>query len=240
MADHFLLEDAGISQQRFFDIAFTADGNAWLAADDGLRRFDGFVWDVFGTNSGLPSSFTRAVCVDRQNRLWVGSDAGAGIWDFQTHKYNPHGSRNGLANANVREIDQDPDGTLWFSCDQWPETTAKLGGLSCWDSTGRWQTFRETNGLPMDYVIGYFRDSTGRQFALTPHGWSQRQGENWGLPVNPGYDAEDCVLQMAEAQDGTLFAQGEHTLLTLTDGRWRNHPAGRGWCAPRAAAKWWP
>ena len=29
---------------------------------------------------------------------------------------------------------------------------------------------------------------------------------------------------MAEARDGTLFAQGEHTLLTLTNGRWQNHP----------------
>ena len=219
-------KDAGISQQRIFDIAFTADGNAWLAADDGLHRFDGFVWNVFGTNSGLPSSFTRAVCVDKQNRLWVGSDAGAGIWDFQTHQYNPHGSRNGLANSNVREIDQDPDGTLWFSCDQWPETTARPGGLSCWDSAGRWQTFRQTNGLPMDYVIGYFRDSTDRQFALTRQGWAQRQGENWGLPANPGYDTEDCVLQMAEAQDGTLFAQGEQALLILKNGRWQNHPDG--------------
>ena len=217
-------KDAGLSQQRIFDIAFTADGNAWLAADDGLHRFDGFVWDWFGTNSGLPSSFTRAVCVDKQNRLWVGSDAGAGVWDFQTRKYNPHGSQAGLANANVREIDQDPDDTLWFACDQWPEATAKPGGLSGWDRTSQWQTFRETNGLPMDYVIGYFRDSTGRQFAFTRHGWSQRQGENWGLPVNPGYDAEDLVLQMAEARDGTLFAQGDKTLLTLIDGRWQNHP----------------
>jgi signal transduction histidine kinase len=217
-------KDAGILQQRIFDIAFTADGNAWLAADDGLHRFDGFAWDVFDTNSGLPSAFTRAVCVDKQNRLWVGSDAGAGVWNFQTQKYVPHGSPAGLANANVREIDQDPDGTLWFSCDQWPETTAKPGGLSGLDNAGRWQTFRETNGLPMDYVIGYFRDSTGRQFALTRQGWSQRQGENWGPPANPGYDAEKCVLQMAEARDGTLFAQGEKTLLTLTDGRWQNHP----------------
>ena len=218
-------KDAGISQQRFFDIAFTPDGTVWLAADDGLRRFDGFTWELFGTNNGLPNSFTRAVCVDKQNRLWVGSDAGAGVWDFQTQKYDPHGSQAGLANANVREIDQDPDGTLWFSCDQWPETTAKPGGLtSLKPASGEWETFHQTNGLPMDYVIGYFRDSAGRQFALTRHGWAQRQDGKWGRPVNPGHDAEDCVLQMAEARDGTLFASGEKTLLTLTDGRWRNHP----------------
>jgi signal transduction histidine kinase/CheY-like chemotaxis protein len=219
-------KDAGLSQQRIFDIAFTPDGNVWLAADDGLHRFDGFAWNVFGTNNGLPSSFTRAVCADKQGRLWVGSDAGAGVWDLQQQKYDPCGSQTGLANANVREIDQDPDGTLWFSCDQWPETTAKPGGLSRLKTgtPGQWETFHQTNGLPMNYVIGYFRDSTGRQFAMTPHGWGQRQGEKWGPPANPGYAAEDCVLQMAEARDGTLFAQGERTLLTLTDGRWQSHP----------------
>jgi len=220
--------DAGFSQQRIFDIAFTSDGDAWLAADDGLHRFDGFTWNLFGKNNGLPSSFTRAVCVDQQNRLWVGSDAGAGVWDVKQQKYDPLGSLTGMANDNVREIDQDPDGSLWFACDQWPETTAKPGGLSCLKpGSGQWETFRQTNGLPMDYVIGYFRDSSGRQFALTPHGWSQRQGEKWGPPANPGYAAEECVLQMAEARDGTLFAQGEKTLLTLTQGRWQSHPESR-------------
>ncbi len=219
-------KEAGLAQHRVFDIAFAADGDVWLAADDGLRGFDGFVWNSYGTNNGLPSSFARAVCMDKQNRLWLGTDAGAGVWDFKRQKYDPLGTTGGLANENVREIDQDPDGTLWFSCDQWPETTVRPGGL-----TGlmagvpvRWQTFRQTNGLPMDYVIGYFRDTTGRQFALTPHGWSQRQGERWGPPVNPGYEAEDCVLQMAEGRDGTLFAQGEHTLLTQTNGQWQSHP----------------
>ena len=221
-------KDTDLAHQRFFDIAFTPDGTAWLAADDGLRRFDGFAWQLFGTNSGLPSSFTRAVCLDQRGQLWVGSDAGAGTWNYQRQKYDPHGSPTGLANGNVREIDQNPDGTLWFSCDLWPETTAKLGGLSCLNpGSGEWTTFHQTNGLPMDYVIGYFRDSTGRQFALTPHGWAQWQDGKWAPPANPGYEAEDCVLQMAEARDGTLFAQGEHTLLTLTDGQWQRHRESR-------------
>ncbi len=217
-------KENGLSQQRVFDIAFAQNGDVWLAADSGLHRFDGFAWERFGTNNGLPSSFLRAVCMDPTGRLWLGSDAGAGEWNHKLHKYDTHGSQSGLANANVREIDEDPDGTFWYSCDQWPETTGKPGGLTCYQpQSGKWQTFRQTNGLPMDYVIGYFRDSRGRQFAMSPHGWAQRQGQDWKPPVDPGYQAEDCVLQMAEARDGTLFAQGEHKLLTLTDGRWQEH-----------------
>jgi signal transduction histidine kinase len=222
-------DEAGVSQQRIFDIDFTPDGTVWLASDGGLLRYDGFTWSWLGTNCGLPSSFVRSVCLDGSGRLWVGSDAGAGIWDYNRRKYETMGSETGLPNANVREITEDPDGTLWYACDQWPETTGKPGGLGCLKPGPpiRWQTFQQVDGLPMDYVIGYFRDSTGRQFALTPHGWSQRQGDQWGPPANPGYQAEDCVLQMAEARDGTLFAQGENTLLTLTDGRWQSHPDSR-------------
>ncbi len=213
--------DAGLTRQRVFDIAFTPDGTAWVAAEDGLRRYDGFEWERFGANANLPSTFARAVGVTAKGELWVGSDAGAGVFDGQRLKYDPRGSPTGLANSNVREIDADPDGTMWFSCDQWPDPSTPPGGLTCLKN-GRWQTFTRTNGIPMNYVIGYFRDSTGRQFSLTPHGWAQRQGEQWGPPANPGYEVEDCILQMAEGGDGTLFAQGEHQLLVLKDGQWQS------------------
>jgi len=142
---------------------FEPDGTVWLAADNGLHRFDGFTWKHFGTNDGLPSVFVRAVMVTQRGQLWVGTDKGAGIFDAARLKVDPAGSDSGLANSNIREIDEDPDGTIWFSCDQWPDSNIKPGGLSCLKD-GRWQTFTHTNGLPMDYVIGYFRDSTGGNF----------------------------------------------------------------------------
>ena len=129
--------DAGLTRQRVFDIAFTPDGTAWVAAEDGLRRFDGFEWERFGTNAGLPSTFMRAVGVTAKGELWVGSDAGVGVFDGQRLKYDPRGSLTGLANSSVREIDVDPDGTVWFSCDQWPDPSTPPGGLTCL-TNGRW------------------------------------------------------------------------------------------------------
>jgi signal transduction histidine kinase len=221
-------DDAGLAQQRVFDIAFARDGIVWLAADDGLHQFDGFQWKRFGTNEGLPSVFVRAVKIDQRDRLWVGTDKGAGIFDPVALKFDFQGSKAGLANQNVREIDQDPDGTLWFSCDQWPDNNAKPGGLSRFQN-GSWQTFRQADGLPMDYVIGYFRDSTGRQFAMTPQGWAQRIGEGrWGPPADPGHEALTRVLHMAESANGTLFAQGESAELILAEGKWNVHSGGFG------------
>jgi signal transduction histidine kinase/BarA-like signal transduction histidine kinase len=212
--------EAGLGAQRVFDIAFESDGTAWLAAADGLRRFDGFTWERFDTNSSLPSTFARAVEVTRAGELWVGSDAGAGVFDARQRRYDPRGAQTGLANTNVRQIVEDAGGTLWFSCDQWPETSVRSGGLSQLRS-GVWKTFGRADGIPMDYVIGYFRDSQARQFALTPQGWAQWQGDKWGTPSNRGYEQEGCVLHMAEAGDGTLFAQGERLLLALRNNKWQ-------------------
>ncbi len=213
----------GFGAQRVFDIAFEPDGTAWFAAADGLRRFDGFTWERFDTNSGLPSTFTRALEVTKAGELWVGSDAGAGVFDPKLRRYDPRGAQAGLANSNVRQIVEDPDGSLWFTCDQWPETSAQSGGLTQFRN-GIWKTFGRADGIPMDYVIGYFRDSQARQFALTPRGWVQSQDGKWGPPLNRGFDLEGCVLHMAEGGDGTLFAQGERQMLVLKEGRWRAVP----------------
>jgi len=214
--------EADLTQQRVFDLAFATNGDAWLATDAGLLQFDGYAWKHYGTNDGLPRSLLRALCLDQAGRLWVGSDAGAGVWNPGRRTYESHGAESGLANLNVREIDEDPDGTLWFACDQWPETTTRPGGLTRWDPrTGIWSTARHTNGLPSDSVVSYFRDSTGRQFALTPDGWVQKSGNEWVLPANAGKEAGDSILQMTESRDGTLFAQGKQRLLVLQEGRWQ-------------------
>jgi len=95
---------AGLANQRVYDIAFEASGKVWLAAGDGLRSFDGYRWRSYGPNEGLPSRFIRAVLVTRNGELWVGSDAGAGVFDPGQNRYDPRGSAQGLPNASVRHI----------------------------------------------------------------------------------------------------------------------------------------
>lgn len=223
--------EAGLTGQRVFDITFETNGVVWIAASDGLRRFDGYVWQTFRTNDGLPSSFVRSVCVTRSGELWVGTDAGAGVFNAATRRYDPRGSEKGLASVNVRHIAEDPDGSLWFCCDQWPDSSGKRGGLSVLRE-GRWQSFGRADGLPMDYVITYFRDSEGRQFASTPQGWMQRRENGWDWPEQLGHEQESRVLHFTESREGELFAQGESRLLRLADGRWQvvNEPTALVGC----------
>lgn len=217
-------ETAGLEHQRVFDLAFAPDGSVWLAAGDGLRRYDGYQWQRYGTEAGLPSSFIRAVCFTKAGDLWVGSDAGAGVFHPLEGKYEPRGSAQGLAGPYVRRIVEDPDGSLWFACDQWPDTSVRRGGLARWQS-GRWESYHREQGLPVDYVLQYFRDSAGRQYAMTPRGWVQKQGNRWEPPPLRGHAQETTVLGMTEGPGGVLFAQGENQLLVLHENEWE--AAGR-------------
>jgi signal transduction histidine kinase/ActR/RegA family two-component response regulator len=217
-------EAAGLEYQRVFDLAFEPDGTIWLAAGDGLRRYDGYTWQRYGVEAGLPSSFVRAVCLTRGGDLWVGSDAGAGVFDYRQRKYDPRGSGGGLAGPHVRRIVEDPDGSLWFACDQWPDTSAGRGGLAGL-ANGRWESHHREQGLPVDYVLHYFRDSLGRRYAMTPRGWVQWQGDHWEAPRTRGQAQEPTVLGMTEGPGGVLFAQGESQLLVLRGNEWQ--PAGR-------------
>ena len=120
------IEDSGLARRIIFNLAFTPDNTAWLAASDGLYRYDGYTWKKFTTADGLPSNFIRTATVTRRGTLWIGSDQGAGTLDG--HRYDPQGTQKFLAEPNVRRIVEAPDGALWFCYDRWPDTPPSPGG----------------------------------------------------------------------------------------------------------------
>ncbi len=219
-----LAASAGLLHQRIFDVAFSPDGTVWLAASNGLWSYDGLRWTDFGPEDGLPSRFVRSVHVSRAGELWVGTDSGAGVFSPSRLAFDPRGTREALPNGNVRQIVEDPEGGIWFCCDQWPDTSIGPGGLAVLKD-GRWRVFTQADGLPMNYVIGYHRDRAGREFAATPRGWVQRQGERWLPPDAAGPFQKHAVLNLAESAEGRLFAQSEQALLTLDSDGWHPLPA---------------
>jgi len=211
---------AGLSQQRVFDIDFETNGVVWLATSDGLRRYDGFVWERFGVGEGLPSALTRAVLVSKSGQLWVGTAAGVGVYDCVARKYTPCGAPLIGTNASIRSIIEEPGGDLWFCSDQWPDPTSAPAGLVSLHN-GVWRAWREADGLASDYILNYFRDSSGRQFAMTLSGTVVRQDGAWRKMGERDPGALPHLLMMAEDGRGNLFFQREGDLWTLTGGEWK-------------------
>ena len=58
---HSFLRDAQLEEKGVFCLDFEADGTLWVAASDGLRRYDGYRWERFDSSDGLPSDYVRCV-----------------------------------------------------------------------------------------------------------------------------------------------------------------------------------
>ena len=68
--------EAGLPQNTVNAIVQTRDGYMWLGTHDGLARFDGVRFKVFGLENGLPSVDILSLFVDHQDTLWIGTYGG--------------------------------------------------------------------------------------------------------------------------------------------------------------------
>jgi signal transduction histidine kinase len=218
-------EEAGLQHQRVFDVDFGADGSVWLAASSGLYQFDGYRWTRRGRENGLPSDYVRCVCITRAGLLWVGTTDGVGLYDPVHERFASLDTAAHLPNSNVRAIREEQDGSLWFSCDQWPDTSVAPGGLAVRGRDGSWRSYSQADGLPMNYSIGSFRDAEGVDWAFSPQGWARLVAGRWEAQTDPLALAEPMVGEMANGRDGELIAIGEGSSLIRRDGRWSLLPS---------------
>ncbi len=86
----------------------------WFGTDNGLARFDGVNWSVYTTeNSPLLDDDIRAVCVENDSIVWIGTIQG-GLYSFDGlnwENYNP--TNSGLPDYLVRGIAIDTENNIW-------------------------------------------------------------------------------------------------------------------------------
>ena len=210
------VQDPGLTGIDFTGMAFEKDGTAWVASNNGLFRYDGYHWTRFTVQNGLPSSYIRCVHITKSGQLWVGTAKGAGVFDIRS--FVTHGSEKGLAAPSVRRIREDPDGTLWFVSDSYPNPGVP-GGLTSFRD-GVWTVYKEKDGLPSDQLTDYFRDSQGRQFALTEKGFAQKQGAIWIDPLRTQGLRNELVWAMMESPQLGLMAVLPKALIVRQGDRW--------------------
>ena len=208
-----LAEDGGLGDANIFFVDFEPDGTAWLATSTGLVRYDGYEWRRFGRSDGLPSDFVRSVLVARDGRVWVGTDEGIAVSDGEVFQVV---DASNFVTPSVRRIVEDPDGTLWFCSDRWLDDT-RPGGITVY-RRGAW-TRPSVEELPTDYIVDYFRASTGRQYLLTPSGVFVDVDGHWTLAFRYPDDAiHASSATIAETKDGHIFISLGPMVVILRDG----------------------
>lgn len=117
--------ETGLSQNSVYDIVQDTKGYMWFATQDGLNRWDGYSIDVYkpssdGNNSTLPHNFIRALELDRQGRIWIGTwGGGIAVYEPQTEEFSRFTKAAGHADlpedtANVFDLKFDRDNNLWI------------------------------------------------------------------------------------------------------------------------------
>lgn len=100
----------------------TRDGYVWIGTLNGLARFDGIRFQVFGEGSALPGPRVLSLLAARDGALWIGME-GAGLVQLRDGKFQPLTRRDGLASDSVTALAEDERGQIWIG------TPA---GLNCW------------------------------------------------------------------------------------------------------------
>jgi ligand-binding sensor domain-containing protein len=111
----------------------------WFGTDAGLASFDGLNWEVFTTsNSPLTDSDIRALKVESDSVIWIGTMQGGLFKKTNNTWINYNESNSGLHDNLVRGIEIDSTGHIWLATSE---------GVSKFDGAN-WQLWNiANNGL---------------------------------------------------------------------------------------------
>jgi ligand-binding sensor domain-containing protein len=136
-------------------------GNIWIAAFDGIFRYDGKVFT--NVTSKVSSARFFSVLEDSKGNLWFGS-IGSGIYYYDGHSFQNFTIKDGLLNNDVGSIYEDKKGDIWFGV---------FGGASCYDARASRLLSGGKGGQAVfrNYIISedaMNEDRTGKTFAERP------------------------------------------------------------------------
>lgn len=124
-------------------------GNIWIAAFDGVFRYDG---KSFTNITSTVSSVTFfSVLEDRKGNLWFGS-MGSGVFLYDGRTFKNFTTRDGLAGNGVTCIYEDKTGNVWFGTD---------GGASCYNGKF-FRNYTIKDGLTNNSILAIIEDKVGK------------------------------------------------------------------------------
>lgn len=149
--------DHGLKSLHIWSIAQGYDDSIWFGTyGGGLHHLqDGKITSVFSTANGLSDNTIRAICIDPQNRIWVGTNGagldmitpGNGKTKNQVQNFNH--SKNGLSDDFIYALSLDQKGDLWIG--------TYFGNLNRFNR-GQFTVYTKKDGLPGPAIWSIYPD----------------------------------------------------------------------------------
>lgn len=213
------IEIVGLKGQNIRAILANSTGTVWIGTDEGLHKYEGGKFRVYGDKDGLPFRTITALYEDRNRTLWVGSTEGLVRIDngrFQTILNEPS-----VRKTHVWALTGDRKGNLWI---------ATFGrGLTRY-TNGVFSNFAIKQGLSSAMVSAIYEDREGCLWIGTNGGGLNRLRDvtfttytmRDGLPsniVSPIWGKQDGSVWLGTNGGGlTHFQNGSFTNYTAREG----------------------
>ena len=175
---NLVFESNELYNNRIFYLQGDQDGNLWIAHwGGGLSRYDKFKNKFYKYPTTNRQSFGEmrshvgvVILADSEDNLWYGTQqTGLYFYNKSLNRFSRyiHDEHNpsSISNSNICCICQDSKKRIWIGTDG--------GGLNLYDrKTNSFRSFRITDGLPSDVVVGVLEDNQGRLWLSTGNGIS--------------------------------------------------------------------
>ncbi|MCF8432656.1 MAG: hypothetical protein K9G34_11960, partial [Melioribacteraceae bacterium] len=177
------------------------DGNLWFGTyNNGLVFYDGYEYQNYGRENGLPNDVVYSAIEDLRGDLWIGMQDG-GAARLAVEKFKVYSSKNGLAADNIFSILRDSGGDLWFG---------HLGeGISRMTDDGV-ELYNTENGFLDNGIPTMIESQNGDIWIGTMSGLARYRNDKFKY-----YDQSDSlfsslfVLSLLEDSQGKLWVGGE-------------------------------
>jgi diguanylate cyclase (GGDEF)-like protein len=194
----------GLPHNTINSISQTPDGYLWFATWEGVARYNGREFKVFGREqqTGLPDSGIRSLHLDPSGRLLVGGSRGglAVLQEQQWHAIDP-------VSALVNEVRGDEHGLLWVGTEG--------SGLFSLQSNGQRQQWTRHHGLPSNTIYSLLHDHKEGLWIGTAEGLAYLH-EGKLHRISASYSSPIFALAI---YNNSLYIGTERGLFRLQDGR---------------------
>ncbi len=166
-------------------------GGLWLGTD-GVSFYDGSAWTNYTTDDGLAGAAVRAIAIDDQNRVWLGSPDGLSIWTGSTF-FNLT-TANGLPSNDISALQEDGE-VIWIG--------TRGGGLLRFQENQLQLFNRANSALPSDTVTTLALDADGQLLIGSDQGLARFITDTLTVDLGLGRVA---INALAASPTGEVFA----------------------------------